>query len=266
MRRVGWDNCPDNTGRQVRRLVAGVRQSLGTNLIGIYLHGSLALGCFNPATSDIDLLVVTRQRLPIPTKQSLVELLLVVSNSPHPIEISFLSREDLAPWRYPTPFDLHYSEDRRPALTCDLATGIWSDAVEMPQTDPDLAAHIMVMRQRGIVLWGDPIPTVFPDVPRADYLASIILDLRWAQQRLGSASGLVYAVLNSCRVCAYLRNGRILSKDEGAVWALSRLPPEYAPLIRKALATYRGERVANNPGEQRPAAQLLDYVLGQATG
>ena len=31
---------------------------LGDNLCGIYLHGSLAFGCFNWAKSDIDFLVV----------------------------------------------------------------------------------------------------------------------------------------------------------------------------------------------------------------
>ena len=31
------------------------KEELGDNLVGIYLHGSLAMGRFNPDTSDIDL-------------------------------------------------------------------------------------------------------------------------------------------------------------------------------------------------------------------
>lgn len=31
------------------------RDTLGENLIGVYLHGSAAMGCFNPAKSDLDL-------------------------------------------------------------------------------------------------------------------------------------------------------------------------------------------------------------------
>jgi streptomycin 3"-adenylyltransferase len=49
---------PRSVDEQVDRLVAGFRDILGDNLHGIYLHGSLALGCFNPARSDIDVLVV----------------------------------------------------------------------------------------------------------------------------------------------------------------------------------------------------------------
>ncbi len=268
MRWLGWDHCPDDTRRQVRQLLDGFRQLLGDTLVGAYLHGPLALGCFNPAASDLDLLAVVRQRLPIPTKRSLVELLLVVSNSPHPVEISLLGRDDLVPWRYPTPFELHYCEDRRQSFRQALTAGQWNEWDQPSQTDSDLAANITVMRQRGIVLWGEPIQAVFPDVPRADYLAAILSDLRWAQQRLGSAPGLVYAVLNSCRVCAYVRDGRILSKAEGAEWGLSHLPREYAPLIRRARNAYRrGLALAGfATGDDRIAEHLLQHVLAQAAG
>jgi len=33
------------------------KEILEDSLVGIYLHGSAAMGCFNPAKSDIDLLV-----------------------------------------------------------------------------------------------------------------------------------------------------------------------------------------------------------------
>ena len=43
--------------------VAAVREELPDNLLGIYLRGSLALGDFRPDYSDVDLLVVTHQRV-----------------------------------------------------------------------------------------------------------------------------------------------------------------------------------------------------------
>ncbi|MDD6156298.1 MAG: nucleotidyltransferase domain-containing protein [Lachnospiraceae bacterium] len=39
------------------------RKILGDNLTGVYLHGSAAMGCFNPEESDIDLLVVVKDAL-----------------------------------------------------------------------------------------------------------------------------------------------------------------------------------------------------------
>ena len=32
------------------RITAGSREILGENLVGVYLHGSLAMGCFQPWT------------------------------------------------------------------------------------------------------------------------------------------------------------------------------------------------------------------------
>ena len=110
------------------------------------------------------------------------------------------------------------------------------------RTDPDLAAHVMITRARGICLVGKPIPDVFPEVPRAEYLDSILSDFDYAQERMNDNP--VYAVLNFCRIYGYALEGRIDSKDEAGVWALGALP-EYRPLIQTALDAYRSEVVTD---------------------
>jgi len=40
-------------------LLASLQDSLGENLVGLYLRGSLALGDFIPETSDLDILAIT---------------------------------------------------------------------------------------------------------------------------------------------------------------------------------------------------------------
>ena len=40
-----------------------VKEITGEKLTGIYLHGSLAMGCFHPEKSDIDLIVVVSENL-----------------------------------------------------------------------------------------------------------------------------------------------------------------------------------------------------------
>ena len=51
-------------------LLSGVKTVLGSRLVGLYIHGSLASGEFNPQTSDIDFLVVTRSSLLLKPSQS----------------------------------------------------------------------------------------------------------------------------------------------------------------------------------------------------
>ena len=57
---------------EIKRRYADILQE---NLLGIYLHGSLAAGCFQWERSDIDFLVVVRQMPAIEKKIALVETL-----------------------------------------------------------------------------------------------------------------------------------------------------------------------------------------------
>ncbi|MEJ7701527.1 MAG: nucleotidyltransferase domain-containing protein [Pyrinomonadaceae bacterium] len=134
---------------QIESLTETFRIQIDENLIGIYLHGSLAFGCFNPLRSDIDLLVVTRCEITIETKRGIAEFLLENSRKPSPIEISFLQQKDLSTWRYPTPFDFHYSEDWREKFERDLADGEWKRWNDIQLFDEDLATHITVTNHRG---------------------------------------------------------------------------------------------------------------------
>lgn len=45
------------------KIVNQSRKIFGDELIGIYLHGSMAMGCFNPDKSDIDLIFVIRDHI-----------------------------------------------------------------------------------------------------------------------------------------------------------------------------------------------------------
>jgi hypothetical protein len=53
----------------------------------------------------------------------------------------------------------------------------------------------------------------------------------------------VYWVLGSCRILAFIREGRVLSKAEGGRWGLTKkLPEKYHSIIQHALARYQGKK------------------------
>ena len=101
MYQYNWQSCPIPVRAQIQTLCEQVSAALGDTLIGIYLHGSLALGCFNPERSDLDLLVVNAQPMSVETKRHIVGLLLQISKRPGPLEISFLVLPDLRPFAIP---------------------------------------------------------------------------------------------------------------------------------------------------------------------
>ena len=94
MRSHGWHDAPETVRTAIDDLLHDLRATVGPNLLGLYLHGSLAMGCFNPARSDLDLLVLTGDTMLAGAKRAVVALLLERSGDPYPIEISFLRRSD----------------------------------------------------------------------------------------------------------------------------------------------------------------------------
>jgi len=204
----------------VERLAAELPDLLGANLVGLYVYGSLAFGCYNPARSDVDVLVVTRRRLAAETRKPLADLLRRLAP---PLEGSFLSRADLEPWRYPTPYDLHFS----------------GEGVKEDGTGHYFAAEIVNARARSIVLAGPPPAETLPEVPEDDFLDCVLDDIRWARENYDH-EGPVYGILNCCRVLAYVRTGEVLSKADGGAWA-AREVPEFRAIIDRAVVAYRGE-------------------------
>lgn len=228
--------APPGVRQQIDAVVSACREHASDALVAVYLHGSLTLGCFNPQTSDIDILVVLKRALAPQQRERLINDMLVCSAAPVPIEITFVTQAGLTPWRYPTPFDLHYSEKWRAHYEKNPA------ASPSAGTDEDLAAHIASIHHREVCLYGAPARDVLPVVPRNDLNASLVADFRWASDRLTENPR---RVLDMCRAYFQIGNSCIVSKEEAAEGCLSTLPVEAGPAIRAALDVYRGIHTIN---------------------
>lgn len=210
------------------------RDILQDNLVGVYLHGSAAMGCFNPEKSDLDLIIVVEHSLSGAVKSSFMkEVVLLNEAAPQKgLELSIVKKEFCRPFIYPTPFELHFSQAH-----LNWYNAAPQDYIEkMHGVDPDLAAHFTVLNHCGIVLFGAEIKAVFGPVPKADYIHSIWLDIENAREDILNDS--VYVTLNLCRVLSYLQENLILSKAKGGQWAIKTLPEKYHGFLQSALERY----------------------------
>ena len=231
---------------------------LGENLTGVYLHGSAAMGCFNPAKSDLDFIVVVEKCPDDACKRAFMDMV-VRLNSAAPakgIEMSVVEKSVCDPFIYPTPFALHFSERHLDWYRQDPEDYIR----KMKGTDKDLAAHFTVIRRRGRCLWGQPVEAVFGEVPREDYIDSIRCDVEDAREDITEDT--MYLTLNLARVAAYLSDGLVLSKKEGGEWGLANLPDLYHPLLRAALEEYETGAAVRYDEDLavRYAAYMLDRI------
>ena len=214
-----------------------VKQSeeiLKDNLVGIYLHGSAVMGCFNPAKSDLDLIVVVREPMMDSDKRSFMDMVVELSNKgpAKGIEMSVVRQNVCLPFVYPTPFELHFSVGHIDWYRNDPEDYI----SKMKGGDKDLAAHFTIINHRGKCLCGTPIKETFADVPVRDYIDSIRNDIADAENEI--TDNPMYIILNLTRVLAYLKDGLVLSKKEGGEWALSNIPEIYHSLVINALKEY----------------------------
>ena len=247
-------NIPPDILKLLDALTEQFKVTLQSNLTGVYLHGSLAMGCFNLLSSDIDFLVVVRTSLSVATKQRIIDFVLPLAEQApaKSLEFSVVLLTYLEHFIYPTPFELHFSN-------------MWKDqykvgAVDFEQhnTDPDLAAHFVITRERGICLYGEPIKQIFPRVPDEYYSQSIMGDAEDILQDV--TENPVYSVLNLCRVLAYQTEGLIASKVEGGEWALKHLDKQYGSLVVQALNDYQSKSPRQQPWSETQLEAFAAYM------
>ena len=236
------------------------REILGENLVGVYLHGSAAMGCLNEKKSDIDLLTVVDMALPDAIKRRYMDMV-VGLNADVPgkgVELSVVRKNVCKPFLYPTPFELHFS-----AAHLQWYKANPSDYIDKMQgIDRDLAAHFMITYHRGKRLCGKEIKDVFEQVDREFYFDSIWNDIKDAEEEIMADP--TYMILNLCRVLAYKKDGLILSKQEGGNWGVGNVPGKYHGLILQALDEYvSGQAPAWNEG---CAHDYAAYMIGRIRG
>lgn len=211
------------------------RQALGEDVSGIYLHGSLAMGGFNPASSDIDLLVVVQASPSVEKLRELTRLTLELHarlQAGRNIEYTVAEEKALQNVVYPTPAVYHYSSLHRPRYEAD------SSYLCAHYEDPDLAAQIVVAYERGFTLYGRPLRERMPAVSREVYVRSILHDVEEARETIVQEP--MYATLNVCRVLLFMQQGHVASKKEGGEWGAAAMP-EWQHIVQAALDLYTGK-------------------------
>ncbi len=241
----------------LKSFVTQCQKILGDDLVGIYLHGSAVMGCYNEKKSDIDLLVVVNEAIPRDIKHRFLDMVVELNTyaPPKGIELSIVKREVCDPFVYPTPFELHFSIAHLEWYKTDPLDYI----DKMTGTDKDPAAHFTIIYHRGKCLYGKDIKDVFGAVGKKDYFDSICSDIEDAETEIMNDP--TYIILNLCRVLAYKKEELILSKREGGKWGICNAPEKYRNLILQALDEYSSDRSAK--WEENNAREFAEYMIAQ---
>ncbi len=195
----------------------GAQTALGHGFRGMYLTGSLALGDFDPRSSDIDFIVVTDGDV---TADELAAL--------RALHARFNAGESL----WATDVEAVYiaaaalrRHDPARSLHPHIERGA-GETLRMDQLDSGWVVQRHILRQCGIAVAGpSPHTLIDPVDPRELHQAVALLmrewwgpmvDDLWPLKRPGYQA---YAVLTMCRMLYTLQHGAIVSKPAAARWA-----------------------------------------------
>jgi len=237
-----WLEFPDEVNKLVEQLVKGIQQELGHNLVGIYPLGSLAHGDFNPGTSDIDILVVTKLAIDDEEFQRMSEFHERIASLPNPyskeIDITYICEEDVKEYRpnqqYPT---LYWGE---------------SEKLEWSEHRRNWVLERWTMREYGKVYCGPSPRDLIKPISEDEIIQSVCDRLgdwaEWARNDNDPDWQLpnnqkVYFVETMCRAFYTLETGRLASKHESVSWSLTHLPDEWRQFVEKSLSWLGDESV-----------------------
>ena len=220
----------------LERLLCGVREVLGNQFVGLYLHGSLAAGDFDPARSDIDFLVATRTELPAETVASLAAFHRAVKESDLTWATNFEgSYIPLKALRRHDPDHAVY-----PCVQVDGSFGL-----ERHGIDWVIQRHLI--REKGLTLVGPDPKTLIAPVSAEELRVAARRILRewWAPMlgqpfRLKNSEYQAYAVITMCRILYTVEYGAVVSKPQAGRWAQERLGSPWDGLIARAMEWRHG--------------------------
>jgi len=230
MNYYGWNDCSFDVKEQIENLVNVLKDYLKNNLVGIYLHGSLCLGCYVQGLSDIDLIILTSSQMEANDKFSLMQILGNIHKRPAPLHLTILHTSDINPWQYPTQFQLQFSEFWKSIFESALFNNkLQQHDIFDGKIETEIAASIHLINQEGICLYGKPIKEAFPQIPEEHFWDSISTDID--KFVLVNESD----ILTISRIWSYKEEKRILSKMEAGEWVQSRIPEEFVYIIQSAV-------------------------------
>jgi predicted nucleotidyltransferase len=155
------------------QVVSTLTIHVGAELIGVYLHGSLAMGAFDPRRSDIDILAVCAEPLHRERRMVLGEALAVIPTPPSGGDLEFsLVTEAAVHARSAAPsFEVHVNTHEEPFVV---------DGLDRPG-DQDLVIHFAMVRARGRALIGSEPGELFLEPGRDSLIQAFLGDIHWAK-------------------------------------------------------------------------------------
>jgi len=238
-----WDTLPATARDALRSFVTHAAAVLDGNFVGLYLHGSLGRGCYHPAFSDVDLLVVTHGACGDDSIATLAAHRLPLDLHIHAVGVT---RDQLRGDEVPTPAEF------------ELQTDSGGDHALVGRRVRSGRGDLLLVRQDSYdcntALAGAPVREVVRPVLWRALAASCDELLPHLVPHFKNP------VLMLCRVCYAFAHRALCSKVTAGEWAAQTFGAEWQQVIESALVKYH-DGLPDNTGETPELRAFERYCL-----
>lgn len=209
--------CSDELKRELFDYARELTKALGDNLVEVYLYGSLARRCHNPATSDVDIIVITKERC---EEQDIPIILQIHRDTAVPVDAVFVTEGQIQNDVFPTPVDF---------LIKPVSGG---KIVQPANGSRDFLLQRQDAYESGILLT-EPIPQgLMCPVPWP--LIADCLDFLFPH----IIPSFKNPALMLCRIAYAWTNHKLCGKKIAGEWAIETFGEKWRSVITVALAEY----------------------------
>ncbi len=221
---------------------------LGTELVGIYVYGSLVWGDFDPDCSDIDLMVVLAQDI---NAQQYGEL----DGVHHKLEAKFPEWAGRIEIAYISVTALQTFRTQRSPISV-ISPG---EPFNTKDAGLDWLINWYTIRTQSVVVYGPDVEALFPTISMEEFRTAVRNQIvewaDWVTHTRDSRPSQAYVILTMCRALYAVQTGEQTSKIQAAAWAKAHHPTQ-AERIANALRW----RVQHREPVENPALTYPDAV------
>ena len=236
--------CSEALQGRIARYATGLIEILGGNLVGVYLYGSLARGCYHAGPSDVDTIVVTGRDC---AESEYPAILQVHKDVGAPVDPVFVTEEQLNADVFPTPIGFLVKPIEGHKI------------VHVPEGRGDFLLQRQDAYEAGVALAGPSPREMIRPVPwpllaeSLDYLFPHII------------TRFKNPVLMLCRIAYAHTHHSLCCKRRAGEWAVEAFEERWRPMISAALAQY-AEGVTGPAATSMELQEFEAYCAGYIRG
>lgn len=236
----------------LKTLVSRANSILDTDLIGIYVYGSLVWGDFNHEHSDVDVMMVTKKEISSEQFQNLEDMhnaLIAQFPTWHDrIEIAYVPIYLLKNFKHST------------GKISVISPG---EPFNIKEAGKDWLINYYLIQNNSLTLYGPKPQDIIEPISDTEFLhnvkAQAIEWKEWIEHTKDSIGYQYYAVLTICRAFYVLNIGKQPSKKVAGKWMLEKFP-KWHDLIKSALSFHDEVRIISQQEAHANYTRVYNFV------